>query len=194
MAVAHSDEQLASVPKWLLSLTGTYVARLLVWGVLMIAAGAFALLTIPRVYPEATPFLWLAVLGLLVPFIEFELTDEESDAFATLMERFLDQPRKEQIFYAFTMFVILIGMVSFQIAVIGVVSAYLATSTGLGILAIFLAIWYPSIDVWAGRKLGFNVASVGAIIALGFMILVAKAYDVSPSVPRTAAADVRASF
>lgn len=196
MATAQGDdrERLASTPRWAGTLALQFFANLLVLGVFCTAAAFIAYLSVSAIYPAAVPFLWLAVLGIVISFTNAELTDTEAKILADELEQLKDRSWSELWVYGLTYVMMFIGLVSFEVGVLGIAAAYLASTTSLGVVAVLLAVWYPMVDVWAGRNIGMNVASIGALIALVVMIPIALAHHVSPSIARKAAMDFRTSL
>lgn len=191
MAVADPETELASIPRWGVSLTGRFLAAVIVWGLMIIAISAPALHFVPTVYPKSTPFLWLTIAGLVIAMSNPDLSEEDGETLNDLIERVRNNDRRERFFYMTTVIILAIATVSFEVAVVGVGASLIAEETGLGLVAVATTLWYPTVDSWVGRNVGWNVASVGGLVALLAMHLLAIMYQVSPEVPRSAADDFR---
>lgn len=194
MATAEVDSQLASTPRWLLSLTGTFIASVIVWGLAFIAFSAPALHLIPLVNPAATPFVWLSIVGFLIALLSPDFDDDDIDVLTRMIENIQSKSRREKFVYLATLAMLTLGGVSFEVAIIGFAATWITSQFGLGLLAVIICIWYPTVDVWAGRKIGWNIASTGGLLILIVMEFLAILYQVSPKVPRDAANDMRSSF
>ncbi|MFC7047327.1 hypothetical protein ACFQH6_19630 [Halobacteriaceae archaeon GCM10025711] len=194
MATADEGTNLASTPRWALSLSGTFIVMAVVLGVFFFALSSPALLIVPMVFPEATPFLWLAVAGLVIGMAGMELNDEDSEILVSLVEQYQEMNRREKFLYTTAYLFILVGGISFEVAIIGIGGSILAQQTGLGLLSIVIALWYPAVDGWLGRNAGWNLASTGGLAALVIMEVLALLYQVPPTIPREAGATLRASL
>lgn len=188
------DSNLASTPRWFLSLTGTFLATLIVMGIVISAASVFALLLGLQFYPDWIGIHWLAVFGLIIAFAGPNLTEDEEKAFTEFAEGVLALDGMRRLIYGMTFFTLLVGMVSFEIGAITIVVGIVTENTSFDAAALAAAVVYPMVDVWLGRHVGGNVATIGGLIAVVVMILVALALQVSTEIPRKAASDFQRSF
>lgn len=191
MATAEGQSDLASFPRWAASLTGIFIAGTLLWGLVIIATSSPAFLAVPFVYPSATPFMWLAALGMVITLLGNEFSEEEAAFLERILEEVSDMNFREQFIYMLSLLVIVIGMISFEITVIGAASSRLASYGPIPLVGVIVAIWWPSFDAWLGRKINWNLASLGGMLAIFLMQAAAVMYRVSPSIPRAAGENIR---
>lgn len=194
MATADADQDLASTPRWFLSLTASFLAGLLVFGISLIAGSVASYLALSAYYPAAVPFHWLAVFGMTLAFVLQEPTEREAQNMNALAEMRNELDGRAFMVYFGTIMLVFIGLVSFLAGVVGITAAVAAQHTAIGAALVPLALWYPTIDLYLGRTIGINVASIGALFAILLMYGVAIAWHVSPSVPSRAAKDLRRSL
>lgn len=194
MATAREDTVISGTLTWVMELIRVFIAGAIMWGVFVSVSSSLAFLIVPQLFPAAQPFLWLAVVGAVISFLDPRLTEEEVDLFAGLVEDVSEMSTSEKFIYGGTIGFVAVGMMSLLITVVGVGSMFIAQTWGLWFLGMFAAVIYPPIDQWLGRNLGANIATVGAILALGLMMAIARLYRVSPSVPQEAAANIRHSL
>lgn len=194
MATADAEQEFASTPQWFLWLMASFLAGFLMFGIAVIAGSVASYLLLSHFIPVAVPFHWLAVFGIVLTFVLHDPTAEEVKGIESLTDP-LDELEGRAIWVYFgTIMLIFIGLVSFLTAVVAIASLLAAQSTSIGAGAIMLAIWYPAIDHRLGRTLGINVASLGALGAIGLMYVVAILWRVPTAVPSQAANDFRASL
>lgn len=198
MSHARSQEQLAGTLWWAVALIVEFHILLVIWGLFAIAGAVLAFLFLPNFLPEAEPFIWLAITGLVLMMIGNELDEERSREFSEMMEQLLelassDRPgsSREIWIYAATLFVLFVFMVSTEVTVVAAAAALLSMNTSLGVVAIAGALLYPMFDAWLGKTLGLNVASIGLLVGIGLMDLIALFYRVPLSVPHEAASQFR---
>ena len=177
MATADADQELASTPRWFLSLTVQFLAGLVVFGIAIGIGSTFSYL-------------------LLSTYYAFVLRDTPEDEF-NLTEAFLRDHHgflgRSKLVYALSLLTIFAGTVTFLVGTVAIVMTLAVEQTAIGALAIPIAIWYPAVDIWLGRQVGINVGTVGAVLASLLMMFVAVALRVRPSVASHAADDLRIS-
>jgi len=193
MATADADQELASTPRWFLSLTVQFLAGLVVFGIAIGIGSTFSYLLLSTYYPSAVAFHWLGVSGTVLAFV---LRDTPEDEF-NLTEAFLRDHHgflgRSKLVYALSLLTIFAGTVTFLVGTVAIVMTLAVEQTAIGALAIPIAIWYPAVDIWLGRQVGINVGTVGAVLASLLMMFVAVALRVRPSVASHAADDLRIS-
>lgn len=194
MAVADAEEELASTLRWGVSLTGTYLARVFVWGLVFVALSAPSLHLTPIVYSASTPFLWLAIVGVVIGMLRPNLREEDAELLDRWVTSYQEKNRREKFIYFVTFATLGISAISFEVAFVGVAATVIAEQFSLGLLAVVIALWVPAADPWLGRTVGWNIASTGGLIGLLIMEVVAVLYQVSPEVPRSAATEMRGSL
>ncbi|WP_144901386.1 hypothetical protein [Halobellus captivus] len=194
MAVTENPSELSSTFRWAASTVANFVVGTIILGILFVAVSAPVLFVLPTIYPQAVPFAWLAVAGLVLGMLSLDLTDEEADILQGIVQRMSDMTRRERYVFLISLYTILIGGVSVEVALISIVTSLLASQASLPLVAVVLAIGYPSIDASIGDKIGINVATVGAILATLVMQAFAAVYRVSPAVPKAASLEIRSGL
>lgn len=194
MAVTENPSELSGTLRWAIITAANFAIASVAFGVMFVAVSAPALFILSSVYPQAEPFAWLAVAGLTFGILSMDITDDEADALKSVIERASDMSRRERHVFTVSIFTILIGGISLQVAVISISAAILTSETSFYLVAVLLAMLYPSIDAKIGDAVGINIASFGALLMTQGMRGFAAVYRVSPSVPQAARHEVRSGF
>lgn len=179
---------------WLAGISVLFLLRGLLYGLVITVFAAPALLIIPVVADSAQSFLYLVVAGCVLVPLSLPLNEKELEGVLVNLEELAERRESdvmEWLIYLMSLLVIAIFGLSLLVGTTALVATILATSAGVGELAILFAVLYPLVDSWVGRTTGYNIASVGGMIATGVMIGVSVAYSVSTDVPRDAASDLR---
>jgi hypothetical protein len=194
MATSEANQELVGVFRWSAALIGSVVAGLLVFGAVTAAAAAPTILFVPYVDPGATPFLWFAIIGIAIGVVDGPSNDDVTDFLEDFLMEYKELTARERKAYLASIFFILMGAVSFEVAVLGLVASALITSPTSTLIAFLLAFWYPMVDAWLGQRTGYNIAAIGGTIALIILEGFALAYHISPKIPKLAATDLKSTI
>lgn len=164
-----AERELASTPRWLLRTLGQFVGLTLVLGIVFLGFGSLSLYITGSVYPLSTPFLWLVIVGLTLGMLGHEFDEEATSDIHEILETALEMRPLERRLYAASLTIMLLGVVGFQVGVIGGVSAMIAHRWSIPLLGIAVALFYPSVDAWLGRNYAISVGAVGFWIAYGLI-------------------------
>lgn len=193
MEHASEDNQLVGTPFWALTMVIRFISGFLFWGIFASAASVLTIFFLPRVYPAAEPFIWLTILGVVLVFFNIHLSEEQADRFENFAESLNEMETRDKLLYVSSLMMLIILGISFQVALVASVAAYLSLELSLGVAGLALVIFYPMLDAWLGGKLPLNITSIGSLVGLAIMWFVAFAYSFSLRVPRQAAHDLRYS-
>lgn len=188
---ATDQERIGSVVGWLRTLLGTFVATTLVVGLLVLVASLPALLILPRFGALSASFGWVAVVGVFLPFLNPTLDETEAEALEKINDTLENSSRVEKFFYATSFLFVLVFALSSLVFVSGITAAYLSTWTGIGLLGLGVAIFYPYLDIWLGNHLGWNIATTGGILVVIPLYLAALGYQTKTDIPQQAVTDAR---
>jgi hypothetical protein len=184
-------EPLGSVTNWFRTLFGRFIAGILFFGILVTTASSPALLALPQVGDLAASFGWLAIVGFILPMFNLDLDEDESETLASITAQIEDANRVELILYAMSFLLVLVCMVSTLVSVIGIAASFIVGWTNIGLIGIVLALFYPSVDIWLGNRVGINIATIGALLAFVILYIAVLAHRSNTQIPQTAANDAR---
>lgn len=194
MATADAEEELSNVFSWSLAMVGSVIASLFVLGLFISAAALPAIILTPLVEPATAPFIWFTVIGLTLAVMGQSMDDSTVDIMEDFLTDFNEKSPREQKVYVASFFLLLMGSVSFLVGSVALVAESIVVDAGTAAISISLAFLYPYIDSWLGQRTGWNLATVGGIIALVALEGFAIAYQVSPRIPRDVASNLRTSL
>lgn len=169
-------------------MAGRIVGDFLLFGIVILILGSLSLYLSGQIYPESIPFQWLVILGIVLAIGNFD--SDKSISFEEAVELAARMTVWERRVYVTTLFAIGLGIIGFQLSIIGSASAYLAHHYSLPGVAIGIAVLYPRVDAWLGRNLNLSIGYLGMITAVQVMKGVAIINNISPDVP----GEARSSF
>lgn len=191
MSTASANEPLPSLPKWALLMFGRFVSGILVWGISLTVFSGLALLVVPRVYPAAEPFLWLVIWGNTLGIMGYVNSTRVNDDLEEFLNHIADLSGYEFAWYFLVMVSLLVGGLGLQVSLFGVLGAYVA-EIGYGPFAIVVTVLLPIVDGMLARsRIGWSVASTGALAAFGAVYLLSYLQGVSTEVTIQAGSDIR---
>jgi len=191
MAVTSADETHAGTGYWLVSIVGVLLAQLVGWSIFASVLASPALYLVPMLVDGAGPYVALATVGVVLALVNLNLTDEDAELMEAVLEEYEIRSGQEAYIYVATLFTITIAGVSALVAVAGGAAAMVATELSAPLVAMGVALWYPSVDRWLSEVVGWNVTSTGGLLGYLLVVALAIASQVSTDVPRKAARDAR---
>lgn len=194
MSTAKENVEIGSTVQWASQLSLLFILRGLFWTFFCVILASPVLLLLPEFYSATVPFIYLTIIGAALVTVSLPLDKEEQEKLANVIEEYMNRDSPERLIYILSLFTIGVFGISFLVAVVSVIATALTVEFELGLIGIFVAILYPTVDSWLGRNIGYNVASIGGTIATALMMVVSRLYEVPSSVPQRAARDLKTQF
>ena len=188
---AEQSQPRENVASWAGTLLGRFLAITIMVGVLVSLTAVPALVGLERVNSLAAAFGALAIVGILLPILDLDFDDDEEALLNSQLQNVFEAPLAQKFLYVSSYLLVLVTAMSTLVAATGLAAWALVELTGIGLLGVLLAVVYPGIDAYAGRKAGWNIASTGGIVAAAVLYLVAFMYRSQTSIPKQAATDAR---
>lgn len=176
--------------RWALEEIVEVSLSLLVYGIVGGLTAAPAFLLISQYYPAAEPMLFVALIGIIIAILGHSRDAEDPD----FMEDADDLSSIQRKQYFISILFIMSLVVSTQLGVVAVVSALLAQTTGVALLAIAVAFVSPTADGYLARKTNISIGRFAGFVGYYILMTISILSGISQDTATTAAEDAKSVF